>query len=508
MLTEKDINQIEDYGLSLQEVYQQLETFNQGIPFVNIITTASVGNGIKQISSANQQQLELFYEQKKDSLDIVKFVPASGAATRMFQFLHEFLDTYNPETMLFRDYVKKNGSQELHKFFGATSEFAFVNLVRKKIREQFVDYKKSSRGLRHYYFAQAMLSDKGLRFGDMPKGLIPFHKYNKYATTAFEEQLHEGAFYAAVNDDVYLHFTFSERHLPVFKREFDTIKTRVSRNTKKTFHISYSFQKKETDTIAVTPNNEPYRDAKNKLVFRPSGHGALLMNLNEVDADIVFIKNIDNVAAQEYTVEIAEQKKMLAGKLLQIQKKMFGFLTDLEKDVTLEKVKEIQSFIWNELEVRELPGGVEAIKEFLNRPLRVCGVVENTGAPGGGPFWVRDRLGRSSLQIVEKSQIDMKDPHQASAINEATHFNPVDLVCGLRDYKGNKFDLTKYANPNSGFISSKSVNGNPIKALELPGLWNGAMANWNTVFIEVPKITFNPVKTVNDLLKKEHRPNA
>ena len=508
MLTEKDIKQIENNGLSLQEVYRQLETFRQGIPYANIVTTASVGNGIKQISKEQQQQLESTFERKKDKLDVVKFVPASGAATRMFQFLHEFLDNYDPENMLFRDFAKKNDSQELLTFFGATSEFAFVNLVRKKIREQYPDYKKSSKGQRHYYFTKAMLDKKGLRFGDMPKGLIPFHKYKKYATTAFEEQLHEAAFYAAVNDDVYLHFTFSEKHLPIFKKEFDTIKNRVSRNTKKTFHISYSFQKKETDTIAVTTDNKPFRDANDNLVFRPSGHGALLKNLNEVNADIVFIKNIDNVAAQEYTKEIASQKKVLAGKLLQLQAKMFGFLKALEGDVSLEKVKEIQSFIWNDLEVKELPGGIEAIKVFLNRPLRVCGVVKNTGAPGGGPFWVKGFMGNVSLQIVERSQIDLDDPHQASVINEATHFNPVDLVCGLRDYHGNKFDLTQYANPNSGFISNKSEGGKPIKALELPGLWNGAMAKWNTVFVEVPLITFNPVKTVNDLLKKEHRPNA
>ena len=508
MLTEKDIKQIENYGLSLQEVYQQLETFRHGIPYADIVTTASVGNGIKQLSKDELKRLEIAFEAKKNTLDMVKFVPASGAATRMFQFLHEFLDNFDPEEMVFREYAKENNSHELLTFFGATSEFAFVNLVRKKIRDLYPEYKKSSKGQRHYYFTKAMLDKGGLRFGDMPKGLIPFHKYKKYATTAFEEQLYEAAFYAAVNDDVYLHFTFSEKHLPIFKKEFDAIKSRVSRNTKKTFHISYSFQKKETDTIAVTPDNKPFRDAKNNLVFRPSGHGALLKNLNEVNADIVFIKNIDNVAAQEYTKEIASHKKVLAGKLLELQTNMFGFLRDLEGNISLEKVKEIQSFIWNDLEVKELPGGIEAIKEFLNRPLRVCGVVKNTGAPGGGPFWVKDETGNSSLQIVERSQIDMDNPQQASAINEATHFNPVDLVCGLRDYQGNKFDLTQYANPNSGFISDKTEEGKPLKALELPGLWNGAMAHWNTVFIEVPLITFNPVKTVNDLLKKEHRPNA
>lgn len=508
MLTKKDIKQIEDHGLSVNKVYKQLETFSRGIPFVDVVTTASIGNGIQQFSLDERQSLEAFYESKKDKLDVVKFVPASGAATRMFHFLHEFLENYDPDNQLFRDYIKQNNSKDLVTFFGASSEFAFINLVRKKIRENYPDYKKSPKGLRHYYFVKAMLAASGLRFGEMPKGLIPFHKYKKYATTAFEEQLYEAAYYASVNDDVYLHFTFSEKHLAFFKQEFESIKRRVGGKTKKTFHISYSFQKKETDTLAVTPENYPYRDDKDRLVFRPSGHGALLENLNKVNADVVFIKNIDNVAAQEYAREIGTYKKILAGKLLRLQGKIFGYLHDLEGDVTLEKVKEIQSFIWKELNVKELPGGIVATREFLNRPLRVCGVVKNTGAPGGGPFWVKDIEGNASLQIIEKSQIDLNDPHQTAIIREATHFNPVDIVCGLRDYKGNKFDLTKFSNPNTGFISNKWENGKPIKALELPGLWNGSMANWNTIFVEVPLITFNPVKTVNDLLKKEHRPNA
>ncbi|NNM23904.1 MAG: DUF4301 family protein, partial [Flavobacteriaceae bacterium] len=260
--------------------------------------------------------------------------------------------------------------------------------------------------------------------------------------------------------------------------------------------------------LAVTSENYPHRDEFKNLIFRPAGHGALLSNLNEVNADVIFVKNIDNVAAQEYVEEIAFYKRVLAGKLLELQEKIFGYMEVLEGEISLEKAKEIQSFIWNELDVKDIPQGVSATKEFLNRPLRVCGVVKNTGAPGGGPFWVKDENGNIKLQIVEKSQIDLSNPHQRSIIKEATHFNPVDLVCSVRDYKGNKFDLTKYANMNSGFISHKSENGTPVKALELPGLWNGSMEYWNTIFVEVPLITFNPVKTVNDLLKKEHRPNA
>ena len=271
----------------------------------------------------------------------------------------------------------------------------------------------------------------------------------------------------------------------MFKEAFEAIRSRVSRKTKKTFHISYSFQKKETDTLAVTLENQSLRDDDNQLVFRPSGHGALLENLNEVNADIIFIKNIDNVAAREFVDEIATYKRILAGKLLEIQAKIFGYLSDLEGEVSLEKVKEIQSFIWNELDVKELPGGIVAIQQFLNRPIRVCGVVKNTGAPGGGPFWIKDGQGNISLQIIEKSQIDLDDDRQSSIVNESTHFNPVDIVCGLRDYKGNKFDLTKYANPDSGFISNKYEQGQSIRAC--------GMVPWPTGILFLLKYLFKPL---------------
>lgn len=508
MLDPQDIEQLNEHGLTLDQVIQQLETFNKGIPFVDVVTSATIGNGIQKLSAEEQEQFESYFDDRRGKLDLVKFVPASGAATRMFKFLHEFVTEYDPSEERFRDYIKKYPNDAVTTFFDSSTDFAFINQVRKVIRERFPDYKQSPKGQRYHYFAQAMLDKEGLNFGRLPKGLIPFHRYKKYATTAFEEQLYEGAFYAAAQDDVYLHFTFSKAHLDAFKKEFESIKTRVSKKTKKTFHISYSFQKNSTDTLAVSPDNKPYRNADGKLVFRPSGHGALLENLNDIDADVVFIKNIDNVAAEEYVEEIAKHKKVLAGRLLWLQNKIFGYLRDIETDLTLEKMKEIQTFIWKELDVKDIPHGVSATVNFLNRPLRVCGVVKNTGAPGGGPFWVKRSEDDISLQIVESSQIDKDNAHQVAVLNESTHFNPVDIVCGLRNFKGEKFDLMKYCDKDQGFISQKSEDGNPIRALELPGLWNGGMANWNTVFVEVPLATFNPVKTVNDLLKKEHRPNA
>lgn len=509
MLKKQDIKQIEEYGLTLRAIYKQLETFSLGIPPVEVVTAASAGNGIEVIPKKSHSMLLDLFEAKKDALDIVKFVPASGAATRMFRFLHRFLETYDPENETLARYLKRTSDTDIELFFKSIKDFAFVKDVRKKIRKNYPDFKHYKKGKRHYYFVKTMMEPEGLNFSNLPKGLIPFHKYNKFYTTAFEEHLYEAAFYASARGEAYLHFTFSEEHVPFFKKEFTAIEKRVGRNTKTNFHISYSFQKKETDTIAVTMDNKPFREEDGSLIFRPSGHGALLDNLNEIDADLIFIKNIDNVATKEYVETIAYHKRLLAGKLLWLQQKVFNYVEYLNEGKNQhEKISEIRSFLWNELSIKDIPEEPAEMMHILNRPLRVCGVVENTGAPGGGPYWVKDKDGKITLQIIEMAQIDTSNPRQKSLVQEATHFNPVDIVCGIRNYKGEKFDLKEFNDPGFGFISLKSKDGVPLRALELPGLWNGAMAHWNTALIEVPLITFNPVKTVNDLLKKEHRPDV
>jgi len=507
--TKQDIQQIDDLGISLDSVHDHLEKFAQGIPFVNVLTAASIGNGIETISKEDQQKLIDLYESKKDQMEIVKFVPASGAASRMFKFLHEFIDQYDPENEKINAFIKREENEQLSLFINSVKEFAFNKMVRKKIREYYPNFKHSTKGLRSYQLVKTLLDEKGLNFNHLPKGLIPFHKYNKYSTTAFEEQLFESAYYASVKNEVYLHFTFAEQHITSFKEKFAEIQARIEKKTRTKVHISYSIQKKNTNTIAVDETNKPIRDDHGKLVFRPSGHGALIENLNDIDADILFLKNIDNVVTEAYVEEIAYHKKLLAGKLVWIQQKIFRFLKMIDDDrVSEEMMKELKSFLWNELNIKDIPGTLEQMRKLLNRPLRVCGVVKNAGEPGGGPFWVKHVNGETSVQIVEMSQIDTSDSHQNVIVNEATHFNPVDIVCGVRDYLGEKFDLMNYTDPMSGIITQKSLGGKTIKALELPGLWNGAMYNWNTTFVEVPLITFNPVKTVNDLLKKEHRPNA
>lgn len=507
MFTQKNIQQIKDHGLSEAEINRQLTIFKNGIPFANVVEAAAIGHGIEALSEAQQHELVAAFEAKKNQLDLLKFVPASGAATRMFQFLHCFLDEANPKMEQDETKLQKEENSNLKTFFNAIEDFPFSSLVKKQLKEKYPEYETLENGEKLHLFISEMLSEGGLNFSNTPKGLIPFHKYAENYTTAFGEQLYEATFYATSNGVAKLHFTISAEHEQKFRDNFGQIRDAIEKKTGVTFDISFSFQKKETDTLAATPQNEPFFDENAQLVFRPSGHGALLNNLNEVDADIIFIKNIDNVVSEKYVEKIAFQKKVLAGKLLSLQQKIFSFIEKLQSENPSESVvADASKFISEVLKIDAFSNNKEAILKILNRPTRVCGVVENTGAPGGGPFLIKDKQGNYSYQIVEISQIDIQNQKQKFLVERATHFNPVDLVCGVRNYKGEKYDLLKYSDPDAGFISEKSYHGKPIKALELPGLWNGAMANWNTVFVEVPLITFNPVKTVNDLLNEVHQP--
>ncbi|MGO3184000.1 MAG: DUF4301 family protein [Aequorivita sp.] len=511
MFTKNNLQQIKAHGLSEAKIEEQLYIYKDGIPFANVVEPASASNGIEVFSEEEQQGFIRLFDTEKNKLDLLKFVPASGAATRMFKFLHQFLvqtsigiDSENDDIEAF---LQKKENTDLRTFFSSMEDFAFYDLVKRELEEKYPDYQTFEKGKQYFLFVKEILEESGLNFGNTPKGLIPFHKYDDDYVTAFGEQLYEAAFYATSNGIANLHFTVSENHEEKFKKRFDEIKYLVEKKTGVSFNISYSFQKKETDTVAATPDNEIFLDQNGNMLFRPSGHGALLQNLNDVDADIVFIKNIDNVVSESYVETIAFQKKVLAGKLISLQQKIFGFVEKLHSEnLSEETLREITSFIFEELNIQNISVEKEILLEILERPIRICGVVENTGAPGGGPFLVKDRNGNLSYQIVEMSQIDIQNPKQKDLVDKATHFNPVDLVCGLRNYKGEKFNLLEFSDPDTGFISNKSYHGKSIKALELPGLWNGAMANWNTVFVEVPLITFNPVKTVNDLLNKVHQP--
>lgn len=514
MFQEKDITQITNKGLSVKQVQEQVQLFKQGLPFVNLDSAATCSYGILKLSQDDRQRLIDLFDVRRNENSILKFVPASGAATRMFKSLFKFIETYNPEKETLNAYINREKESNLSLFFVGLEKFPFYNIVQQQTEKYYPEYESFSTDEQRLYFVKTMLDSDKLNYGFHPKGLLPFHKYKGHIATAFEEHLFEAALYASSNNKAHLHFTISERYKNIFDDEFKRIQDIVERKTNTKFYISFSYQKESTDTIAVTPENKPFRLEDGSLLFRPSGHGALLQNLNEQDADIIFIKNIDNVVVFKYEQEVSDYKKALAGLLVSLQNKTFDYLRQLENTSISEvSLVEIATFLSNELntsissefEKYSKKYQIEYLRSKLNRPIRVCGMVKNEGEPGGGPFWVKEESGHISLQIVESAQINKKDKRQKDILKNSTHFNPVDLVCGIKDYKGNRFDLEQFVDPKTAFITMKTKTGKELKALELPGLWNGSMANWNTIFVEVPLITFNPVKTVTDLLKPTHQ---
>lgn len=506
MWDKNDMEQLRDKGITEQQIEEQLDCFEKGFPFLEIIASASTEKGIMSVPKEEQPvylnawENYLTYDKK-----IMKFVPASGAASRMFKDLFAFLssDSPEPDTPFLKD------------FFDKLPHFAFYHVLNAKCLE---NEKKSITSLltsgNHKAVISNLLEPKGLNYGQLPKGLLLFHTYPGKTRTAMEEHLVEGAKYAKNNTgEVNIHFTVSPEHKQLFENLVAASKDLFEEKYSVAYDISFSVQKSNTDTIAVDIHNKPFRETDGKLLFRPGGHGALIENLNDIDADIVFIKNIDNVVPDSFKYATIIYKKIIAGILVTLQYKIFQYQKLIEGGkYTHAQVEEMIHFLQNELcirnpEIKYLEDAelILYIKNKLHRPLRVCGMVRNVGEPGGGPFLAVNSDGTHSPQILESTQVDMSDPEKKALFEKGTHFNPVDLVCGLKDHNGKKYNLPDYVDKNTGFISYKSKDGRELKALELPGLWNGAMSDWNTVFVEVPIETFNPVKTVNDLLRPEHQ---
>ncbi|CAM4181852.1 DUF4301 family protein [Gillisia limnaea] len=511
---EKDLKQIDAKGLTREKVEEQLRIFERGNISVNILAAATAGDGIQQFSESQKNELVEYYDANKFGLNITKFIPASGAATRMFKDLHEFLEEFDAEKESISDFLSNSKNENLKRFFSQMEKLPFYKRALNNARESQPGFNSLSNDAKNFILIRTMLHSPGLNLSDYPKGLVPFHDYGDHVATAFEEHVFEASKYAAIDGVVKLHFTVSEKHKEKFEAEFESIKKRVAQKAQVKFEVTYSYQNPQTDTIAADDSNKPFRTEEGTLFFRPGGHGALIDNLNELKAAIVFIKNIDNVVIGTQLEEVAKYKKVLAGKLLKLQERCFKFLKELEaENASGAPIEKISEFLKNELFLKFKSGfdqlseeeKLQYLKEKLNRPLRVCGMVKNEGEPGGGPFLVKMENGESSLQIIEGAQIDKNNPDQKKIAENATHFNPVDIVCGLKNYLGISFDLNEFVDPSTSFIAEKDKDGKPLKALELPGLWNGAMAKWNTVFVEVPVTTFNPVKTVSDLLKPSHQ---
>jgi len=508
MFSEKDKIQIKSRSSDLNIILHQIDNFKKGFPFLKVEEAASVENGIIKLDKEKLKKRCDFYDQKiEHGIKPVKFVPASGAASRMFKALFEGLEKYRNEKNAEDDSIK---NKDVKYFFEAIKKFAFYNDLKNTIEADGAI--EDNKNLIDY-----LLNEKGLNYGARPKGLLKFHKYKNSERTPFEEHLVEGAKYSTDKNGIArLHFTVSPEHLEGFKNLLENVREKYENDLHVNFNISFSIQKPSTDTIATDSNNEPFRETDSSLLFRPGGHGALIENLNDLDADIIFIKNIDNVVPDRLKQSTIDYKKALAGVLLNCQEKLFMYQKELNEKhpVALDSafLAAASNFLENTLNTKpesnqyytEKEQLYYYLKEKYNRPLRVCGMVKNQGEPGGGPFWAKNPDGTVSLQIVEASQIDPNSVQQQNIARNATHFNPVDLVCAIKNYKREKYDLTKFTDPDTGFISKKSKDGKELKALELPGLWNGAMSNWNTLFVEVPIETFNPVKTINDLLREEH----
>ena len=479
MLTEKDLKQIAQRGISKEQLETQLKEFETGFPFLKLEAAASVGNGIVAPNKNERKEyVDAWEAYKAEGHRVVKFVPASGAASRMFKNMFAFVDAnYDVPTT---DFEKK--------YFDEIEKFAFYDALND------VCVKNEGMGIK-------------LNYGQLPKGMLLFHKYAEGARTPMEEHLVEGALYAASNGEAHVHFTVSHDHLAYFKAKVAEKADMFAKKYGIKYDITFSEQKPSTDTVAANPDNTPFRESDGSLLFRPGGHGALIENLNEIKADVIFIKNIDNVVPDRLKPETVEWKQVIAGVLVSLQKKAFEYLRKLDAGVNDAELQEIAAFVEKNLCTKPKSCKVDAeyLRNKLNRPMRVCGVVKNVGEPGGGPFLTYNQDGTVSLQILESSQIDTNNADYMKMFTQGTHFNPVDLVCAVKDYKGQSFNLPDFVDKTTGFISSKSKGGKELKALELPGLWNGAMSNWSTIFVEVPLGTFNPVKTVNDLLREQHQ---
>jgi hypothetical protein len=514
MFNEQDLQQIKIKGIDIQTIEKQFEYFRTGFPWIRLVRPATHGDGIFVFNGEDRNYFLTLYDQHFRQNKILKFVPASGAASRMFKKLFEFLETNDGEEVPMEVISKDKSPDSIFQFLTNLSKFAFYQDLKAALREKNHELSDLLSGGKYKIIIRELLT--GIPdYAALPKALLKFHSYPEGSRAAMEEHLVEAAHYATDGLRIArIHFTVSPEHLEKFREKMRKVSGYYEKKFRVDYDVSYSIQEPSTDTIAADLNNEPFRSDNGELLFRPAGHGALLQNLAAPDADIIFIKNIDNIVPDRLKQETYLYKRLLGGYLIYMRDFVHGFLDKAHSGVlTPEEIREAVAFAREKL-MLSLPENFESyelgrVREELvrqfDRPMRVCGMVKNEGEPGGGPFWTIDSSGRISLQIVESAQIDMKNEVQKDIAAGATHFNPVDLVCCIKNYRGKKFELANFVDETTGLISIKSSGGRELKAQELPGLWNGSMAGWLTVFIEVPLITFNPVKTINDLLRNEHQ---
>lgn len=498
--SKKDIEQITSMGISNPDVERQLAIYSQGPRYLHLERPCRVGDGIRAVTPSQRKKLIQYYDTEADQCKILKFVPASGAASRMFA---DWFTAAEKGTF--------GGAGMDRSFFADLNRMPFISIIQKDRSAQQSIRQKNVGAILDY-----ILLSNGLRFGWLPKALIPFHAYrNGEVRTAFEEHFREAASYTVGTGGLCrLHFTVSDEHVRDVRALMKLIVPLCEKCSHVRFKVDLSVQSPATNIVAADENNLPFRDETGRLVFRPGGHGALIQNLQNLDADLIFIKNIDNIVPDAQQKKILPYKKMLGGLALQLRKTVITMLRQLEKDqLTVDELEAITDFCRLELsksfskDFSKLSPQEKQRQLFLhlNRPLRICGMVRNEGEPGGAPFWVREADGSQTLQIVESAHVNQSRPSQKKIWSQASYFNPVDMVCCTKNHRGKKFNLTDYVNRDAYLIIPKTEKGRRLKAQEMPGLWNGGMAYWNTVFVELPLIVFNPVKTVYDLLRPQHR---
>ena len=513
--SEKDLEQIQNHGLSIEEINRQLQLLKNGLPSTEVLEPATINNGIVKFSEEEIKDLINYFEQHKADYDLQKFVPASGAATRMFKDWVFFHRNYQPGRDYYERFVKKHRltsfPEELDEFLDLMPGFAFYQDLMDVIKREEPGFFQLDENEQAWKYLHYILTADGLNYENLPKALLKFHRYGKNETrTSLEEHLVETQAYAqGKNEQGKVHFTISPQHTQAFNGLTNSLKKKYP------VQIDYSYQKPETDTVMIDADTgEIVRNAEGEIVFRPGGHGSLIDNIQDLEGDIIFVKNIDNVQKGDAQQTTIDYKKVLGAYLMQLMEKTKKYLEKLRDEKPIhDELQEIEDFARKELNINFIEGydtlNNSGKRKYLaykiNRPIRVAGMVKNTGESGGGPFWAKDQNDLKSLQIVEKAQIDTENPQQKALLEQSTHFNPVDLVLRIKDFEGNKFDLKEFVNEQAAFLTEKSYEGKPVKVYERPGLWNGAMDNWNTVFVEVPLETFSPVKTVMDLLKQEHQ---
>lgn len=513
MFSKKDLKFLKSNGVDPNRLEKQIATIKAGKKFITAERPATIEDGIYKPEQEDIDQFVEIFESERKKLKLAKFVPASGAATRMFKRLTYLRDNYKGSEDEFLQVSAEKDFYSLRNTFENIEKFAFYPEVFKRFFRRGQSLDKLLKKNEYDKIASMILNKRGLNYGELPKALILFHKYPGHARTAFEEHLMEGMMYCRSEDDeVNIHFTIQKEHQKLFEKRFKhSSKTFLKKEDAIRFNLGFSEQSVSTSSLAITEKGNLLRNKKRELVLRPGGHGALIENLNNLTCDVIFIKNVDNVAPDTIKHETVRYKKFLGGYLMYVRLQVFDILKKLDapEKLTDKAWKEIIQFIEKILPHSRFSDdrdkAIVEIKYALNRPIRVCGMVENTSEPGGGPFWVKRESGNLCLEILEKNQINLEDENQLEMFENSTHFNPVDIACSIRDYKGNKFNLLNFRDENAGLVVEKTHEGNTIKTYELPGLWNGGMSKWLTVFVEVPQITFNPVKELNDLLRVQHQ---